>query len=334
MATKRSGRYILSVVLAGALLYYAVRGVDWRLVWEAITHVRWPLVVASGSLTGFSYFLRALRWRILLNAEARFSVGTVFSANMAGYLGNSFLPARAGELVRTWIISSKSNLSKPYVLTTALAERMVDAVVLVLWGSVVLLGVNPKPAWLGSVSWTTAAIAAIGVVSIVVVPHTGNLCERILGWIPMPHALRDRLLHLMGQILAGLRVFHDVQRLGRFAAMTAAIWSLDTAAMTVGGAAFDLHFTFQMASLLLCGLGLGSAIAPTPGYVGTNQSVIVTILGPFGVSRDKALAFALVSQAVGYVVVLTLGLPAVLRYRGKTEKAENSGSAKKPFTGV
>jgi uncharacterized protein (TIRG00374 family) len=317
---KRGWSWILSVLLAAALMYFAVRGVEWRRVWEAITHVRWSLTLAAAMLSCGTYFLRALRWRILLNAEGRFSVGTVFSANMAGYLGNNFLPARAGELVRTWIISSKSTLSKPYVLTTALAERMVDAVVLVAWGSVVLLGITPKPAWLQSVSWTTTLIAAIGVVSIVVVPHTGNLCESILRRLPMPAGLRERLLRLVEQVLAGLRVFHDVGRLARFGALTLAIWSLDTAAVLVAGAAFGLDMTPQMASLLLCGLGLGSAVAPTPGYVGTYQSVTVTVLGPFGVPRDSALAYALVSQATGYVVVLILGLPAILRYRGRAQR--------------
>jgi uncharacterized protein (TIRG00374 family) len=268
-----------------------------------------------------SYFLRALRWRILLNAEGQFRVGTVFSANMAGYLGNNFLPARAGELVRTWIISSRSGLSKPYVLTTALAERMVDAVVLVLWGSVVLLGVHPKPAWLASVSWTTAMIASVGVLAIGVAPHTGNLCERILRALPLPAGLRERLLRWTEQILAGLRVFHDVRRLVRFGGMTAAIWSVDTASVMVASAAFGLNFSVTMASLLLCGMGLGSAVAPTPGYVGTYQSVAVTVLGSFGVSRDAALAFALVSQAIGYLTVLSLGLPAILRYRGAAEKS-------------
>jgi uncharacterized protein (TIRG00374 family) len=321
--------WIFSLFLAAGLMYFAVRGVEWRRVWEAITHVRWELIVAGSLMACGSYFLRALRWRILLNAEGRFSVGTVFSANMAGYLGNNFLPARAGELVRTWIISSQSSLSKPYVLTTALAERMVDAVVLVAWGSVVLLGIEPKPKWLESISWTTTLIAVVGVFAIAVVPHTGNLCESILRRLPMPAALRDRLLRWTGQILAGLRVFHDVSRLGRFAAMTVVIWSVDVASTLVGSAAFDLHLTLPMASLLLCGLGLGSAVAPTPGYVGTYQSVTVTVLGPFGVSRDAALAFALVSQAMGYVVVAALGLPAILRYRGRAEKdasAEAAGS--------
>jgi len=45
---------------------------------------------------------------------------------MAGYLGNSFLPARAGE-VRSYIINSRSSLTKTYVFTTALSERMMDA---------------------------------------------------------------------------------------------------------------------------------------------------------------------------------------------------------------
>jgi uncharacterized protein (TIRG00374 family) len=311
---------MFSVLLAAALMYFAVRGVDWRRVWEAITHAHWALIAAGSLLSCGSYFLRALRWRILLNAEGRFSVGTVFSANMAGYLGNNFLPARAGELVRTWIISSKSMLSKPYVLTTALAERMVDAVVLVAWGSVVLLGIHPKPKWLESVSWTTTAIAVVGVLAVAVVPHTGNLCERILQWVPMPEGVRERLLRLTHQILAGLRVFHDVPRLAKFAVMTVAIWSVDVVAILVASRAFDLHLSASAASLLLCGMGLGSAVAPTPGYVGTYQSVTVTVLGPFGVSRDAALALALVSQAMGYVVVVMLGLPAILRYRGQAEE--------------
>ena len=105
---------------------------------------------------------------------------------MAGYLGNCFLPARAGEFVRSYIISSRSTLTKTYVLTTALSERMVDAIVLVLASSVVLLGVNPKPSWLGDMSRTTAVIAGAGLLTIAIVPHTGDLVERLLR--AHPHA--------------------------------------------------------------------------------------------------------------------------------------------------
>src|ERR1035441_5634394 len=138
----------------------------------------WSSDVCSSDLCGcscFSFFLRSLRWRILLNAEERLSVGTVFSANMAGYLGNSFLPARAGELVRTIAISTRSSLSKTYVLTTALSERLMDAIALVLWSSLILLGDGAKPRWIVDLSRTTAVAAAAGALALALLPHMEGL---------------------------------------------------------------------------------------------------------------------------------------------------------------
>jgi uncharacterized membrane protein YbhN (UPF0104 family) len=66
-----------------------------------------------------------------------------------------------------------------------------------------------------------------------------------------------------------------------------------------------------VALLLLAGLGLGSALPSTPGYVGIYQFVTVSILAPFGVGHDDALAYSFVSQALGYTVLLLLGLPAL-----------------------
>jgi hypothetical protein len=77
-----------------------------------------------------------------------------------------------------------------------------------------------------------------------------------------------------------------------------------------------LRLSFPVAALLLCGMGLGSALPSTPGYVGIYQFVAVTVLVPFGISRDAAVAYILVVQALGYFVVLILGLPGILRYRG------------------
>ncbi|MCX6626777.1 MAG: lysylphosphatidylglycerol synthase transmembrane domain-containing protein [Candidatus Solibacter sp.] len=308
---KRLWYGLLSTALAAVLLYYALRGVEWARVWTTITHARWQYLGAACLVTSFSFFLRSYRWRILLNTDAHFDVPTVFVATMAGYLGNSFLPARAGELVRTYIISSRSSLSKTYVLTTALSERTVDAIALVLASSIVLLGVNPKPAWLGDVSRTTALVAGAGLLGIAILPHTGDLVERLLRRVPMPSGLRNRLLELAAQILLGLRTFHSPKRLAGFAFWTVAVWSLDCVTVMVGAHALGLDLPFRVALLLLAGLGLGSALPSTPGYVGIYQFVTVSVLVPFGVSHDHALAYSFVFQAMGYIVVLILGLPAL-----------------------
>jgi glycosyltransferase 2 family protein len=312
---------LLSFLLAAGLLYYALRGVEWGRVWETIAHAQWQYLAATALLTGCSFFCRSYRWRILLNSQAQFDIPTVFWATMAGYLGNAFLPARAGELVRTFVISSRSSLSAAFVLTTALCERMMDAIALVLASSVILLGVNPKPAWLGDVSKTMAILAGAGLLAIVVLPHTGDLCQRILNRLPLPRGLRNRLLELSVQILLGLRALHSFRRLGGFIFWTVVIWSLDCFGTIVCARGLGLHFSIGVALLLLAGLGLGSALPSTPGYVGIYQFVAVSVLTPFGIGHDAAVAYILVTQALGYVVVSALGLPAIYRFKGWRQAA-------------
>jgi len=99
-----------------------------------------------------------------------------------------------------------------------------------------------------------------------------------------------------------------------------------------------LHFSFAVAMLLLTGMGLGSALPSTPGYVGIYQFVAVTVLTPFGFSRDSALAYILVAQASAYVVTLALACPACIGSRRRLQLhhralLKKSGSNSSPIPG-
>jgi hypothetical protein len=308
---RRVWLWAVSILLAGVLLYFSLRGVEWTTVWRTIAGAHWSWLAAACLMTCGSYFLRSIRWRILLNAESSLNVGTVFWANMAGYLGNNFLPARAGEVVRSVLVSNRSSLSKTYALTTALSERLMDVIALVLWSSIVLLNVKPKPVWMEQLSGAMAAAAGCGAICVIALPHAGAAVKDLLRRIPLPGAIRTKLAGLVEQVLLGLRAFHSWKRLTGFAVLTVAIWMVDAWAAVVSARALGLRIDFAVALLLLTGMGLGSALPSTPGYVGIYQFVAVTVLTPFGISRDDAVAYILVAQAAGYVVVLLLGLPGL-----------------------
>jgi glycosyltransferase 2 family protein len=89
-----------------------------------------------------SYLGRAIRWRLLVDKTNRIALREVFWENMAGYLGNILLPARAGELVRAVYLSKRSESSTMFVLATCLAERMMVTLALVIFGSVSLLSLR------------------------------------------------------------------------------------------------------------------------------------------------------------------------------------------------
>jgi uncharacterized protein (TIRG00374 family) len=308
--------WVVPTLLAAVLLYYSLRGIDWGQVWQHIAHAQWRWLAAAVAVISTSSLLRALRWRVLLNAEANLDALTVFWATMAGNLGNAFLPARGGELVRTFIISSRSSLTRTYVLTTALSQLMMDAIALVLWSGVLLLRVHPKPALLDHLSQALVVGAVGGLLAVIILPHTDHFCEQVIRRLPLPVNFRDKLLALAEQFLLGLKAFHSVSRFLIFVAYTVVIWSLDAWTIVVAARALDLDLAFTVAALLVCGLGLGSAVPSAPGALGISQFVAVSVLVPFGVSKDGAIALSLVQLALAYVVWLAFGLPGLYRFKG------------------
>jgi uncharacterized protein (TIRG00374 family) len=311
---RRRWLIVVSFAISAVFLYLALRGVEWSRVGQIFATARIQILLASLLLTPISPLLRAARWRVLLNAQGRISLGTVFWANSAGYLGNTFLPGRAGELIRSVMISARSKLSTPYVFTTALTERAFDLVFLIIAGSIALTTIPYKPVWLASAAGTLAVSGIVAAAGLAVVPKTQRLAAWILGRLPIGAGLRDRLLGIADQVRLGVDALHQPARLFQFLILTVTIWTMDVLlAMLI---AFVLHFalSFAQALLLITALGLSSAIPSSPGYVGVFQFVAVTVLGPFGFSKNDALAYILMWQALIYLVTTVLGVLALWKF--------------------
>lgn len=315
MARRSAVYFGIAALLAAVLLYYSLRGIEWREVARIAANADPGRLALAAGIAAATLFLRACRWRILLNAEGAVTVPTAFWATAAGYFGNNFLPARGGELVRTFMISSRSGLATSYVLATALSERVADAVALVVISAVVLLTLPSPPGWLASAARPFAILGLLGALGIAILPLLGSVGRATIERAPIPHALRPRLITVMEQGLRGIRAFHSGRRLAGFLALTLVIWYLDAVGTVIIGAALGLQIPIVVAFLLITGLGLSSALPSTPGYVGIFQFVAVTVLTPFGFSRTDAIAYILVAQALMYVEIGFWGSLGLWRYR-------------------
>jgi len=307
--------WLIALLLAGVLLYFSLRGIEWKAVGHILGRADLRLVALVAAMVTAGLFLRAVRWRVLLQAQGHVDVSTAFWATAAGYFGNNFLPARAGELVRTMMVSSRCGLGKMFVLTTALSERLCDAITLVVISSVVLLTLAVRPGWFDHAARPFAILGLGAALAIAVLPKLEGLLRHLLGLLPISPTLRDKLRHAMEQILIGIRSFHDPGRLLRFLSLTMVIWFGDAIGVMAGMKALGMSVSFPLALLLITGLGLGSALPSTPGYVGIYQFVAVSVLTPFGFSRTDAIAYILLAQALQYVVITFWGLIGFTRSR-------------------
>jgi uncharacterized protein (TIRG00374 family) len=300
------------------LLYLAFRGVDWREIVRTVQGARVEYLALALCLITAASFIRSLRWRVLLSAEKSLPPVTVFWATMAGYLGNNFLPARAGEVIRTVLIGQAADLSKSFVLATALTERMMDVVALVLISLAALSALHGLPAELLKAVQVMSAVSLVGLAGLFVLPRLEGVIEKIARRLPVPETLRVKLVGMVAQFLVGLRALQHPGRALSFAGLTSVIWLSDALGTMVIAQALNLSLALPQALLLLAALGLASAAPSTPGYVGIYQFVAVAVLEPFGFSQSEALAYVLVAQAMMYVVVLVWGVLGLWRLTARS----------------
>ncbi|MGA2183340.1 MAG: flippase-like domain-containing protein [Bryobacteraceae bacterium] len=306
---------VLTTLLAGSLLYLSLRGIAWAQVGHALGSARLQFVALAIAFSTTALLLRSVRWRILLGSECPVSALTAFLAAAAGYLGNNVLPARAGEVIRTLLVTRRSGGSKAFVLTTVLCERVCDAVALLIItaGSLLLLPV--QPGWLSRAVVSFSVLAGVGVVAIVVSPRLERPGRKVLEKLPIPARLQASLSGTLGNVVSGVRQFHDPSKLFLFAALTGLIWLVDGFTALACAASLGLALTLPIVLLLNSALGLGSALPSTPGYVGIYQFVTIFVLTPFGVPKSSALAFTLIAQACTYIVVIFWGTIALVYFQ-------------------
>ena len=76
-------------------------------------HNKWAVRISAGNLPGGQrqLFIRSECWRVLLSAEKAMPRRQVFWATMVGYAGNAYLPAWAGEVLRSVMLAKKNQIS-------------------------------------------------------------------------------------------------------------------------------------------------------------------------------------------------------------------------------
>jgi len=305
--------YGLSAVCLAVLAFR----VDWPVF---VTHLRsaQPLpVVLACALIIVTYFLFALRWRLLLSFQPKPSLVQVASFLMLGYLGNLLLPMRAGDAARLLLIRNAYGHGVARALSSILLERVLDVLAVLLFGAAVafvaalpetvLLVLRSSAAIVGFaillLGWVAARPAsAIGVIERMVRPFSPE----------KGHAVAYHVKHFAEALeIIFPRDRNSVVRVAAIVALTAFGWGSFGAAMVLCTAALDVNPAIPAGLLMMVVTNLGSAIPSSPGSLGVYHVLAVVALSGWHVGLDLALSVATVSHAIVIGVQLLLGLLAM-----------------------
>lgn len=340
-----------SFLLAGLLLYLALRGVDFSQVSAALREANYLWLGPLTVIVLLAHWLRAWRWQMLLEAlpgsERRIPVGEAFSALMIGYLVNYAAP-RLGEVVRTANLSARRRVSFSSIFGTVVIERILDAAALAIGlVSVVFLlrgrmgdlhRVFVEP--LGDVSFLPLALAALGIVlvSILVLVVGRSFIRRSTRASNLWTARVRPAATSFGE--GFLTVFRSRRRLGLFTS-TVLIWLCYLLMAHLPFVLLGMSGPYGVSlgdswSIMLLG-AIGIAI-PSPGGTGSYHYITVVVLTSFfDFDRAAAATYAVLSHAAQLVLHVIVGFTCILiqgaslrSIRAQAAAAETGGAQAVP----
>src|ERR1051325_2319278 len=286
---------MISILLIAAILYF----VDLGAMVNAVRHANYLLLLV-GLSTGFIWIMiRAQVWRTLLRNRAAYS--DVFWTVGEGYLLNSFLPFRLGEIGRAFLLSRKSDMQFMEILPTIVIERAMD----LGYSAVILLAALPFVVGAGSAGRIGIVVGVLVLIGFVIL----YLLARYNQWaLNLFHTLSARWATLqrvggnfLEPVFLGLGVLKDGWLFIRFLFWKTINWAIAIISYYLLIRAFFPQAQLVWGMFGLGGAAFGGAIPSLPGAVGTFEGAFGGAITLLTGDQSTALAVALTGRFYNYL---------------------------------
>src|SRR3712207_5744209 len=111
-------RSVLVLAITVALLAFLFRNTDLTAVWAETRRADPWLLVLATVVTFVTYVARAWRWQFLLAPIGATRFATAFRTTVIGFAASFVLPARAGEVIRPYLLARREGLNPTAAFAT------------------------------------------------------------------------------------------------------------------------------------------------------------------------------------------------------------------------
>ncbi|MCX6543711.1 MAG: lysylphosphatidylglycerol synthase transmembrane domain-containing protein [Acidobacteria bacterium] len=328
-------RTVFVVGLALALLVWFLRHANLSSVWGEVQHGRVDLLLLALLATGSTYVLRAFRWQYLLLPLGRPHFAECLKTTVIGFAASTLLPARAGEVIRPYLLAKHEGFSPTATFASIVIERMLDMVaVLFLFATFVVFfssGLRPTaPAVYSTLKVGGLAAFAATLVGLVVMMVVAGHPDRLERWALkieriLPARLARAVAGFVRAFVEGLAVVRQPGRMAVALVLSFPLWLSIALGIWATSRAFHIEMSYPGAFLMMTILVVGVAV-PTPGAVGGfHEAFRIGATAFFATPNDRAVGAAIVLHAMSFVPVTIAG--AILMAREGLSLSGASGIA-------
>ena len=306
-------QFWLGVAISVFLMWWTLRNFRLADIWEAIQNANYWWLVPGVAVYFVAVWARTWRWHYLLRPLKRIPLTELFPVVCIGYMANNITPARAGELVRAYVLKRKEDVSVSASLATIIVERIFDGIVMLIFVLVTLPFAPTLPDWLRLVViWGSAAFFG-ALMAFLMLASAPKRFATVYNWLVsrfVPARLRSAIIGILDRFVEGLACLRSPLDLLMVFGTSLVIWLTETVKYWFVMHAFPGHgFPVSFFALMLMNgvVNLATTIPSAPGYVGTFDTPGIAILKEFGVEGTTAAAYTLVLHAALWLPITLLG---------------------------
>jgi uncharacterized protein (TIRG00374 family) len=276
---------------------------------DALRSANYGWLAPAVALYLASVCVRAVRYRFILRSVAVVPAPALFPVLIVGYMANNLLPARAGELVRVYVLGERHGVPRMAGLGTVAVERLFDGLTLLgfLAVTIFLMGGDSTLTDLTVLAVAIFAVAlAVFVVALVAPDATERLVARAARLLP--HRVRARAYDLAWSFVEGLRSLRHPDAFAWVVSTSLLAWLMEAAVYGLVGRAFGIEAGFGF-FVMAVGAGNLAITAPSSqGGIGPFEFFVKQVMLGAGAAESTAAAYAFAVHGVVIVPATVLGL--------------------------
>lgn len=302
LSSRKLRTWIVGIFISLAALVLAFWGAKPGRVIEILLNIDLIYLVPAGVLVVLGLLARARSWHILLDQAVSF--GRTFEALNEGYLLNTILPLRIGEIARAFLVSRGNEIGFGRAFSTVIVERLIDSII-ALGGLVLALPFVLQIDWAREAAVSIGSILLIGVAILLLLAANQQRLINLLERLPRRHL--GRLINATEDFIDGLGIILEPRRL-----LKAAFWSLIawlttwlqlaalTAAIGIESEAYYFPFVAGVTAF-------GAAVPSLPGAIGVFELSASWALMALDVIRESALSVAILWHVLPVIITSVFG---------------------------
>ena len=245
--------------------------------------MEWGWLILAVAIESGSFFLDAWRWRELLRPAGAPPYWAATQSVFAAVFINDLLPARAGEAVRCFLLSYKTDMHLPLVITSLVILRVMDGIWIVIFYFATSFVVESAGAVTSVMAVYAAVVAALALLLLFALFYKQHAHHYVsnTSWAA-------RFVHFLDEIhkLGNWRELRIVM-------LTSGVyWAMHICAVWAITRADNFYFTFGQMTFLTIVKNVGTLVPTAPAGVGAFQATTIYALRHFFTEAPDAKILA------------------------------------------